>query len=134
MRVAALVLCVAACLGGCSTRPKPVAASVGPRASAEEITAAEKALIACHFKVLPRLDDRLSDASTIAKAVSAQCDGEGEEVFQVLARGEPSKQFNWMREAWPGAARDRALRSVLTYRAMAQDPPQRQTQRTPQDI
>ncbi len=75
-----LALTLAGCLSGCASSPSP------PPVTEQEKNEAAGALIACLVAADRRLDDHISDASTIALALRPSCNAQFARSFELGAR------------------------------------------------
>lgn len=95
-------------------------ATVKHAAPAAEIDAAMLRYKLCLAPYAPKLDDRTSDANTIALAMVGLCDREYEEMFEALTRADNGAVKAALHHDKPTIEQSLALEVVLRNRAKAQ--------------
>ena len=81
IKASTLALTLAGCLSGCAPEPSP------PPVTQQQERSANLAFIACLVAADRRLDDHISDASTIALALRPSCNAQFARAFELGARG-----------------------------------------------
>jgi hypothetical protein len=110
---ALLAVAVIGGLSACIVAPPPV-----PPATAEERQAAHRAVTECTIARVRELDDRVSDATTIARAVASSCLPQRQYMREVEARGDPAFLYFLNRHAYIDDL-DFATKAVLIGRGQS---------------
>lgn len=97
-------------------------ATVKQKAPAAEIDAAMLRYKLCLSPYAPKLDDKTSDANTIAMAMVGLCDAEYEEIFEALTRTDNTAVKAKLHHEKPSIEQSMALEVVLRNRARLKAP------------
>lgn len=106
-------------LAGCAgpTYDPTYQADWKPAPPAGEVRAAHEELARCHLRAAQELDDKRSDAATIARAVDTQCGTASMRLLDLRTRGISAYERRDLEASWPAFTRDAALKMVLRVRA-----------------
>lgn len=115
MRKTILVTIALAALVGCAHRRSENAGWAEP-ASDNDKTAARTAFITCMRVRVPKLDDGISDASTIAAAVRVSCPDEWNLYAALLHQGRSAALYDAIEKGAEDGQRELALVVVLETR------------------
>jgi len=119
MKSVTLAAVAASVLTACSTPYDPTAyvRTYGPEPTKEQIEQAKTSLIKCLYRVAPTVDDGISDAGTIGRAVAGQCTSHSDEYARVRTWPMTDMQRAEYYRGWYAQQVDLATTAVLKIRA-----------------
>jgi hypothetical protein len=114
----AFLLCCVLVSAGYAAPPQQASS---PVASEEDKGASSRAMSRCLVKATVRIDDRVSDARTIAGAAQQACKIEADRFYQLQLQGQPDLQVQMLKESVPMTLDQMAVDIVLLVRGKPQE-------------
>ena len=113
----AVLLCCLLVSAGYAAPPQRASA---PVASEEDKGASTRAMSKCLWVATLRMDDRASDARTMADAAQQACKIDADRFYQLQVQGQPDLQVQMLNDSVPRMLDQMAVEAVLRVRSKLQ--------------